>query len=152
MKGSSLCWAMSTHEKSPFPPPPSQPKMFPSSEPILLPGKCFYTGLTQGIVVERLWSADADQHCREAVDRTKLIFPWRAFLHALYHFCTAKQPGPLITAFCISPTSSVIEIGSYFVVCQVPDRHQCENMTNRKQKMKYHFFSNFIENIYLISS
>lgn len=66
---------MSTREKSPSRPPAPWPEMFPSSESILHPGKCFYTGLTQSIVVEGLGSADADQRCREGVDGSKLSFP-----------------------------------------------------------------------------
>lgn len=68
--------------------------------------------------------------------------PEGPFLHVLYRFCSAKRLGPLITAFCVSPALSVIGIGSYFVVCQVLDRHQCET---RKQKIKYHFYSDLIK-------
>lgn len=78
-------------------------------------------------------------------EELQTAFPEGPFLHVLYDF-TAK---PLITAFCISPDLSVREIDSYFVVCQVPDRHQCENMTNRKQKMKYQFFFELHENLFI---
>lgn len=123
--------------------------MRPSLESVVLHwGECFYTGLAQSIVAERLGSADAHQHCREAVTSA---FP-RPFLHVLYHFCSAKWPRPLMMASYISLAFSVIEIGLYFGVCQVPDRHQCKTLTTRKQKMKYHFFSSFIFKKCLISS
>lgn len=68
-------------------------KCFPAQESILHPGRCFYTGLTQSIVVEGLGSADADQRCREGVDGSKLSFPWRAFSACFVSFLQCKAAG-----------------------------------------------------------
>jgi len=136
---------MSTHQKSPFPPPPPCPKTFPSSESIRHRGEGLYRGLAQSVVVERPGPADADQPCREAVERRKPSFPRRAFSALLVSLSQCKAAEASDHSLLHFSGVSVIEIGSYFVICQVPDRHQRENTTTTKQKMKCHFFSNFIK-------
>lgn len=126
---------MRTHKKYSSPPPVPWPRLFPGSVSSPHRGECFCTGLAQGVVVER---AGAAQWCTPVVQgscrRVISASPEGLFLLGLYHCHGTKRmgPGTLIQAFCISPAASVTAISSFFVGCQVQDRHQCENMTARK--------------------